>query len=431
MIGLNYTHCPQAKSWVEGSQGHSDFPIQNLPFGIFSAPGTERPRGGVAIGDYILDMAGVAQLLPAAVAKIALQADAASLNALFALGNDAMRTLRLALFDLLADAKNEGSVRPYLHAAADCAMHLPFTIGDYTDFYTGIHHAENIGRQFRPENPLLPNYKHVPIGYHGRASSIVLSGTEVRRPKGQQSPPDSDPKAGPTFGPCKMLDYELEVGFFVGAGNLLGDPVTIAISTAGTSPVLARRLRMRVEAAIPPAFGRLAAFAGALRARVARAIPDASRRRLFWEGVFDGQVASLVLAGRENEAGRALDRALLGIRAGAGHVSFIDVGSGDPDLLTLKALRRLQEADVLVCDFQFDPRVLDLARRDAERIRSAPGSISAWLVELARAGKQVVCLTDIVERGDEHKALADANITFETVPSVARTAEPVPVRARG
>ncbi len=164
-------HCPQAKSWVEGSQGHSEFPIQNLPFCIFSAPGTERPRGGVAIGDLILDVAGVAQLLPATAARIALQADATSLNALFALGNDAMRTLRLALFDLLADAKHETSVRPYLHIAADCAMHLPFAIGDYTDFYAGIHHAENIGRLFRPENPLLPNYKYVPIGYHGRSSS--------------------------------------------------------------------------------------------------------------------------------------------------------------------------------------------------------------------------------------------------------------------
>ncbi len=230
--------------------------------------------------------------------------------------------------------------------------------------------------------------------------------------------------------PVNVVDRP-ELCDFVWPAIVERDPVTIAISTAGTSPVLARRLRMRVEAAVPSAFGRLAAFAGALRARVARAIPDGSRRRLFWESVFDGQVASLVLAGRENEAGRALDRALLGVCAGAGHVSFIDVGSGDPDLLTLKALRRLQEADVLVCDFQFDPRVLDLARRDAERIRSAPGSISAWLVELARAGKQVVCLTDIVERGDEHKALADANITFETVPSVARPAEPVPVRARG
>lgn len=224
MIGLNYTHCPQAKSWVEGSEGHSEFPIQNLPLGIFSPPGTDRPRGGVAIGDHILDVAGVAALLPAPAAKIALQADAASLNALFALGNDAMRTLRLALFDLLADAKHEAAVRPYLHAAAECTLHLPFAIGDYTDFYTGIHHAENIGRQFRPENPLLPNYKYVPIGYHGRASSIRPSGVPVVRPHGQSKGPGMDV---PRFGPTARLDYELEMAVWIGTGSTLGKPVAI------------------------------------------------------------------------------------------------------------------------------------------------------------------------------------------------------------
>jgi fumarylacetoacetase len=224
LIGLNYTHCPQAKSWVKSSQGHSEFPIQNLPFGIFSAPGTGRPRGGVAIGDDILDIAGVAQLLPAAAAKIALQADATSLNTLFALGNDAMRTLRLALFDLLADAKHETSVRPYLHMAADGAMHLPFAIGDYTDFYTGIHHAENIGRQFRPDNPLLPNYKYVPIGYHGRSSSIRPSGVPVVRPHGQSRGPGMEE---PRFGPTARLDYELEMAVWIGTGSALGKPLPI------------------------------------------------------------------------------------------------------------------------------------------------------------------------------------------------------------
>ncbi|MBO9580110.1 MAG: fumarylacetoacetase [Sphingobium sp.] len=224
LIGLNYSHCPQAKSWVDGSEGHSEFPIQNLPFGIFSPSGSDLPRGGIAIGDFVLDVAAMADLLPPAAGKTARQADAPSLNGLFALGNEAMRALRLALFDLLADAKHEAAVRPHLHAAADCQMHLPFAIGDYTDFYAGIHHAENIGRQFRPENPLLPNYKFVPIGYHGRSSSIRPSGVNVVRPQGQSRGPGMEV---PRFGPTGRLDYELEMAVWIGTGNTLGKPISI------------------------------------------------------------------------------------------------------------------------------------------------------------------------------------------------------------
>jgi len=201
------------------------------------------------------------------------------------------------------------------------------------------------------------------------------------------------------------------------------DPVTIAISTAGTSPVLARRLRMRIEAAVPPAFGRLAAFAGALRARVARAIPDAARRRLFWESVFDGRISSLVLDGRDAEAARAIDRALLGVSAIGGQVDFVDDGDGDPERLTLGALRRLQEADAVVCERETDPRILDLARRDAERLHPAPGTVGMLVVDLARRGKRVVRIG--VARADERKALADAGIAFEVVPGAAVARDPV------
>lgn len=228
MNGLDYTHRPQATSWVESAQGHPDFPIQNLPFGIFTPPGSDRPRGGVAIGNYILEVAGVAGMLSDAASRIARDADAPALNMLFAQGNEAMRALRLGLFDLLADEKNEAAAHRHLYANVDCRIHLPFVIGDYTDFYTGIHHAENIGRQFRPANPLLPNYKYVPIGYHGRSSSIMPSGAPVARPHGQSRSPGMEE---PHFGPTTRLDYELEMAVWIGVGSGLGKPVPIA--TAG------------------------------------------------------------------------------------------------------------------------------------------------------------------------------------------------------
>jgi fumarylacetoacetase len=146
-----------------------------------------------------------------------------TLNALLALGAGPRRALRTQLSALLAeDSAARARVEPCLHAAADCTLHLPARIGDYTDFYVGIHHATNVGRVFRPDNPLLPNYKHVPIGYHGRASSIVPSGTPVRRPNGQRPRPE-----GPSFGPCERLDYELELGLWIGPGNDLGAPIPI------------------------------------------------------------------------------------------------------------------------------------------------------------------------------------------------------------
>lgn len=224
----DFTHDPAAQSWVASANGHPDFPVQNLPLGVF-APNGGAPRGGVAIGAHILDIAAVAPLLEGGAQSAALLAGQETLNALLGAGNDAMRALRQGLFRLLTDASKEVAVRPALHEAAECALYLPVHIGDYTDFYSGIHHAVNVGKLFRPDNPLLPNYKYVPIGYHGRASSVRLSGEDVVRPNGQTKAPDAD---APTFGPCKRLDYELEMAVWVGQGNDLGKPIPIGEASA-------------------------------------------------------------------------------------------------------------------------------------------------------------------------------------------------------
>ena len=219
---LDTTHDPARTSWVESANGHRDFPIQNLPYGVFAPPdGAARP--GVAIGDAILDLraAAAAGLLPEGAAP-ACNGDA--LNALMALTPEHRRALRKRLSVLLSDAAYEAALTPMLYAAADSVMQLPARIGDYTDFYVGIHHANNVGRQFRPDNPLLPNYKYVPIGYHGRASSVRPSGEPVVRPYGQRKPPES---AAPIFEPTQRLDYELELGVWIGEGNALGTPIPI------------------------------------------------------------------------------------------------------------------------------------------------------------------------------------------------------------
>jgi len=220
--GVDETHDPGASSWVEGATEHAEFPVQNLPLGIF-APAGQEPRAGTAIGDRILDLRALAEtgLLPARVA--AALADG-TLNRLLALPASERRELRRRLFGLLTEDRNRGTVEPLLHAAAECTLHLPAAIGDYTDFYVGIHHATNVGKQFRPDNPLLPNYKYVPIGYHGRASSIRPSGVPVVRPNGQRKAPDAD---APGFGPSRRLDYELELGVWIGPGNALGAPIPI------------------------------------------------------------------------------------------------------------------------------------------------------------------------------------------------------------
>ncbi|UVJ44868.1 fumarylacetoacetase [Pseudomonas sp. LS1212] len=215
------------RSWVESANGHADFPLQNLPLGIFSQK-DQAPRCGVAIGDSILDLeAALAAGLFDGLARQAVEATrGGALNAFFELGRPARVALRERLLELLGqDSQHQAALQPLLQAAADCRMHLPARIGDYTDFYVGIEHAKNVGKLFRPDNPLLPNYKYVPIGYHGRASTIRPSGTDVRRPKGQTLPAG---QAEPSFGPCARLDYELELGIWIGQGNALGEPVPIA-----------------------------------------------------------------------------------------------------------------------------------------------------------------------------------------------------------
>ncbi|MGX7706607.1 fumarylacetoacetase [Methylobacterium sp. Gmos1] len=226
MTVLDSTHDATLSSWVPGADGHPDFPIQNLPLGVFSSDGGA-PRAGVAIGDRILDLPGLlgAGLLSGEAARAVEAAEGGALNRLLALGAEPRRALRARLSALLREGSAErDQVAPLLHEAASCTLHMPARIGDYTDFYVGIHHAENIGKQFRPDQPLLPNYKHVPIGYHGRASSIRPSGTPVRRPRGQAKAPEADV---PSFGPSSRLDFELELGVWIGPGNDLGTPIPV------------------------------------------------------------------------------------------------------------------------------------------------------------------------------------------------------------
>ena len=232
MHELNETHDVSLESWVESANAaQTEFPIQNLPFGIFRRAGSrEGLHGGIAIGDQILDVVACtrAGLFDGIAAEAAAACDSPSLNGLMALGPAHWSALRASVSRLLragSPAARKDSVRKeILVPMADAAMSLPAEIGDYTDFYASVHHATNVGSMFRPDNPLLPNYKHVPIGYHGRASSIVASGALVRRPSGQLK--DAAAEA-PTFGPTRLLDYECEVGWFVGRGNALGSPIPL------------------------------------------------------------------------------------------------------------------------------------------------------------------------------------------------------------
>ncbi len=223
---------PSLESWVESANApENDFPIQNLPFCVYQRAG-ETPRVGIAIGDQLLDVqAATSRALFTDAALPAAQVCAQpTLNALFALGRMPARALRTQVSQLLrrggAGEQSRASLAPALLIAQhDVALLLPATVGDYTDFYASVHHATNVGRMFRPDNPLLPNYKWVPIGYHGRASSLVPSGTPVRRPSGQRKGPTDDT---PSVGPSRSLDYELEVAAWIGPGNTLGSTVNLS-----------------------------------------------------------------------------------------------------------------------------------------------------------------------------------------------------------
>lgn len=222
---IDETHDPRRETWVEDANGHPDFPIQNLPLGVFSSGAGDR-RGGVAIGDHILDLAALSGsgLLPGDALIAARAATGPVLNPLLALGSAPRRALRRRMSELLSDPVYRAQIQPMLYPQQRCTLHRPASIGDYTDFYVGIHHATNVGRLFRPDNPLLPNYKHVPIGYHGRASSVRVSGATVRRPTGQIMTPGA---AVPTLEASRRLDYELELGVWIGMGNDLGERIPI------------------------------------------------------------------------------------------------------------------------------------------------------------------------------------------------------------
>lgn len=215
MTSINETHDPKLRSWVaSANEAGCDFPIQNLPFGTYSRGPRHEPRIGVAIGDRILDL------------RMAGLIDTDDMNVLMSAAPGKRAALRALISQGLAQgsarqAQWEGALTNQ-HAAT---MHVPCRIGDYTDFYTGIHHATTVGKLLRPDQPLMPNYKWVPIGYHGRASSIGVSGQQVRRPRGQTRPRAEADE--PSFGPSRRLDYELELGFFIGQGNALGEPIAI------------------------------------------------------------------------------------------------------------------------------------------------------------------------------------------------------------
>jgi fumarylacetoacetase len=221
MNGIDETHDPLRSSWVASAQDHREFPIQNLPLGIFSRDG-RAAKPCVAIGDSLLDLAGVGHLLGNDAAQLLLGTD---LNPLLAAAPPLRRALRHRISELLSNREHIAAVEPHLNVIADCQMHLPGSIGNYTDFYTGIHHAENAGKIFRPDASLNPNYKWVPIAYHGRASSVRLSGVPVIRPRGQVLA-----GGAPSFAATQALDYELEMGLWIGSGNALGDPIAVDVA---------------------------------------------------------------------------------------------------------------------------------------------------------------------------------------------------------
>lgn len=226
MTSINETHDPRRRSFVDSANApDTDFPIQNLPFGVFRTQGMTAPRVGVAIGDMVLDVSAVAERLSDDARQAAQACASPQLNDLMALGPKAWSALRLNLSRCLStDSKDRAHIEPHLIALRDVELLVPSKIGNFTDFFASVFHATNAGRMFRPDNPLLPNYKYVPVAYHSRPSSIRASGTAVRRPHGQIKLPD-DP--APLFAPCRHLDYELELGFYVGVPSELGQPVGI------------------------------------------------------------------------------------------------------------------------------------------------------------------------------------------------------------
>ena len=222
---IDETHDPSRTSWIESANGHPCFPVQNLPLGVFAPPGGT-PRGGIAIGDRIVDLAATleAGLLSGVARDAAELAAGTTLNGLMAAGPGPRRALRQRISDIVSDRAFQPLGSRLLHLASACQLHLPVQVGNFTDFFAGIHHATTAGMINRPDNPLMPNYKYVPVAYHSRASSVRVSGAAVRRPNGQRKPPDQHV---PDFGPSRNMDYEMELGVWIGEGNPIGTPIPI------------------------------------------------------------------------------------------------------------------------------------------------------------------------------------------------------------
>ncbi len=223
---INETHSPGLKSWVESANDpNNDFPIQNLPFCVFTREGDLDETLGTVIGDFVIDLKYFIQ----EVLEIKyFNLDGTARENLANISGFKMTELRGGLVKYLSESADEyarSDVQQAMTPIAEVSFAMPYSIGDYTDFYASVFHATNVGSMFRPDNPLLPNYKYVPIGYHGRASSIVISGTKIRRPKGQNRADTENP---PVYIPCKNLDYEMEVGFFVGRGTEMGETIPIS-----------------------------------------------------------------------------------------------------------------------------------------------------------------------------------------------------------
>jgi fumarylacetoacetase len=228
-LALNETHDPARQSFVDSANAPGcDFPIQNLPFGVFRAASGAPPRVGVAIGDQIFDVAAAVSSFRGPAADAARTCAAPVLNDLMAMPAQSISALRLALSRGLSADHGNKALSQYLVPMTQTEILVPVEIGDFTDFYASVFHATNVGRMLRPDNPLMPNYKYLPVAYHGRSSSVRVSGTPVKRPQGQRKRAD---ETAPTYGPSRNLDFELELGFYIGAGSKLGD--TIPVGRAG------------------------------------------------------------------------------------------------------------------------------------------------------------------------------------------------------
>jgi fumarylacetoacetase len=223
---LNETHDPARRSWVESANApESEFPIQNLPFCVFCPTAGAQPRVGVAIGDQILDLAAAGPALEGLASEAARAGAAPFLNLIMSVGPQAWSALRLGLSRALStEHSKSASIGQHLTPIAQAEIRLPVAFRNFTDFFASIFHATNAGRMFRPDSPLMPNYKYVPVAYHSRASSVRVSGTPVKRPLGQRKGPNED---APSYGPSRNLDFELELGAFVGIGSELGTTVPV------------------------------------------------------------------------------------------------------------------------------------------------------------------------------------------------------------